>query len=129
MTHSLTLYGLLFLCYFHIQVTAPIDVIIKQKADPAPRLVFLEGVSDNNPKSAIVIAENQVLCSVKPENDGHEVIAYSILVLLSVFYVFDVKYPQRHINMFTFFEEKLMNKKFERPSHSYERFIQSLNKE
>lgn len=100
MTHSLTLYGLLFLCYFHIQVTAP---VIKQKADSAPWLVFLDGVSDNYTKRAIVIAENQVLCSIKPENYRHEVIVHSILVLLSVFYVFHVKYPQRHINMFTFF--------------------------
>ena len=90
--------------------------------------IFLEGVSDNSPKSAIIIAESQVLCSVKPETDG-PLIVYPILVLLAMFYLFVVKYPQSHINMLTFFEKLLLKKRLERPARfSYEHFIPSLNK-
>ena len=70
---------------------------------------LLKGVSDNRPKSAIIITESQVLCSVTPETDGL-LILYPILVLLAVFYLFDVKYPQRH-------KEAIgLNKILERPA-------------
>ena len=41
-----------------MQVTAAIDLIIKEKVNPVLRLVFLEGVSDNSPKSNIIAGKN-----------------------------------------------------------------------
>ena len=99
---------------------------MKQKAEPAPRLVILEGVLDNTPKSGIIIAEGLILCSIKSEKDV-PLIGFAIVSLIAVFYVFDVKYPQRHINMFNVFDEKLLNFKLKKPgSKTYERFIKSV---
>lgn len=109
--------------YTYIQVTATLDGILNKKSEPEPRLVILTSILQGDPKSAMIIAESDVVCTIKP-GKMVPLIDYSIVVLLATYYVFDVKYPKRHNNMFNFFEEKLLEHALtSKRSRQYEQFL------
>ena len=62
------------------------------------------------PKSAIVVAENQIVCSIKPSKETPLLVDYSFLVLFAIYYIFYISCSPRYKQLFEFFDQNLLGK-------------------
>ena len=84
--------------------------VLRKRSDPAPRLVIFESLMQSIPKSAIVVAENQIVCSIKPSKETPLLVDYSFLVLFAIYYIFYISCSPRYKQLFEFFDQNLLGK-------------------
>lgn len=85
--------------------------------EAAPTLLVIGHL--NNIQQVFLIAENQILCNVKPVE--------SPLSLLSAFYSFNMNYPKGLESLYCFLEYAILNKKPYKMSSCLSVFITYLN--
>ena len=96
--------SLLIFCICIIYVTIDIASVTMEKTVAAPRVAMFTSLSQTNPKSAIIVAERQVICPIPVTTNF---LTDLITGLLGTYYIFHVQYPKRFYNILNLLQEKV----------------------